>query len=98
MPSLAPSRQRSRGFAGVLGTPGAAGRAVGAVPDEWPLRMEMRSERGFGWRLFRRVGERLSVSIHSLYATRWSMEYEVEEEDEERGCEGTDKTKIAYRA
>jgi len=26
------------------------------------------------------------------------VEYEVEEEDEERGCEGTDKTKIAYRA
>jgi len=97
MPLLAQSRQRSRGFAGELGTPGAVGRAVVAVPDEWPLRIERRSEPGFGWRLFRGVGERLSVSIHSLYATKRWMGYEVEEE-EERGCEGADKTKIACRA
>lgn len=56
MPLLAQSRQRSRGFAGELGTPGAVGRAVVAVPDEWPLRIERRSEPGFGWRLFRGVG------------------------------------------
>lgn len=36
MPSPVRSKRISREFAEVLGTPGA-GRAVGAVPDEWPL-------------------------------------------------------------
>lgn len=80
----------------MLGAP-EDGHRGGVVPDEWPLRTEMRSERIFGYRLFRGVGERLSASMHCVYATRQSAVNRGEKRKRKRkrrGCEGTDKTKI----